>query len=204
MAQLEREDIIKYLIKIQLNFENSYVTASDFERELLVESWFEALNEYPKEICDRAVNNSLKRAKFAPRLGDITEEIEKLLKINEPTDDELWAQLSSVLGDAFQTSRYLSYPQHYAWASGKLDEIYSKLDERLKLFIVNRSTLVELSEMPEESLRFEKVRFFKQMPILRKHAEDKACAQKFLSQSDSATALPQGKLQIENASKKRK
>ena len=190
MKPLEREDIIKYLIKIQLNFENSYVTASDFERELLVESWYEALSEYPKEICDKAVNNSLKKAKFAPRLGDITEEIEKLLKADEPTDEELWAELSSVLSYTYQVSRYLTYPQHYAWARERLDEIYLKLDKRLKLFVVNSSTLVELSEMSEESLRFERARFFKQMPILKKHAEVKENAQRFLAQATVTKALP--------------
>ncbi len=43
MTELKREDIIKYIIKIQLNFENSYLTSNDLERELLVESWYEAL-----------------------------------------------------------------------------------------------------------------------------------------------------------------
>ena len=198
MISLQREDIIKYLIKIQLNFENSYVTASDFERELLVESWYEALNEYPKELCDKAVNNSLKKAKFAPRLGDITEEIERLMKVDEPSDEELWAKLSSVLGDTYQISRYLAYPQHYTWASGRLDEIYNKLDERLKLFVVNRSTLIELSEMSEESLHYERARFFKQMPILKKHAEDKADARKFLAQTSSMQSLPKGNLRIKD------
>ena len=187
---LEREDIIKFLIKIQLNFENSYVTSNQLERELLVESWYEALCEYPKEICTLAVNNALKRAKFAPRLGDITEEIEKLLSYQTKSDNELWAELTAVLSKVYDVSRYLKYPQYVAWANTKLDEIYSELSEELKLYVVNVSTLVEIAEMTEESLQFEKARFFKQLPTLKKHSTDKANAQKLLAQTQETKALP--------------
>lgn len=193
MQKLEREDIIKYLIKIQLNFENAYVTSSQLERELLVESWYEALCEYPKEVCNAAVNNVLKRAKFAPRLGDITEEIENILSADALSDEQLWAELSAVLGKVYEVSRYLKYPQYYKWASAKLNEIYSGLSGELKLFVVNASTLVDIAEMTDESLQFERARFFKQMPQLKKHGAQKAAAQKFLEQSKTQQSLPQPK-----------
>jgi len=180
MTKLNKEDIIKYIVKIQLNFENAYPTSGDFERELLLESWYEVLNLYPKEVCDVAVNNALKRAKFAPRLGDICEEIEKLLKSDAKSDEELWAELNYVLGKVYDVSRYLHYGQYYNWANYKLNEIYEALDDDLKLYVVNVSTLVELSEMTSEALTYERARFFKQMPILKKHAKDKALAGEFL------------------------
>lgn len=193
MHNIEREDIIKYLIKIQLNFENAYVTSNQMERELLVESWYEALCEYPKEVCNAAVNNVLKRAKFAPRLGDITEEIEKLIAPETKSDEELWAELSSVLGKVYDISRYLTYPQYVKWANEKLNKIYSSLSEELKLFVVNVSTLVDIAAMTEESLQFERARFFRQMPQLKKHGAQKAAAQKFLEQTKTQQALPQPK-----------
>lgn len=192
MTALSREDIIKYIIKIQLNFENSYTVSTDLERELLVESWYEALCEYPKEVCDSAVNSALKRAKFAPRLGDITEEIDKILNADQPTDEELWSELTSVLGKVYEFSRYLSYPQYYKWAAEKLDGIYNNLSEQLKTYVVNRSALVELATIPSDNLQYERARFFKQMPVLKKHTEQKLQAQKFL-QEVSAKQLPQGK-----------
>ncbi|MDE6790302.1 MAG: hypothetical protein K2J61_01130 [Clostridia bacterium] len=191
MNPLEREDIIKLLIKIQLNFENAYTASNDLERELLVESWYEALCEYPKEVCMLAVNNVLKRAKFAPRLGDITEEITKLLYPEAKTDDELWAELNSVLPRVYDLSRYLSYPQYVKWANEKLDKVYSELSEELKLFVVNRSTLVDVAEMSPEALQFERTRFFQQMPVLKKHKSDKEAAQKFIAQTNKAQALLQ-------------
>lgn len=193
MNTLEREDIIKFLIKIQLNFENAYVTANDFERELLVESWYEALCDYPKEVCSQAVNNVLKRSKFAPRLGDVTEEITKLLYPDAKTDEELWAELSTALPRVYDLSRYLTYPQYFKWANEKLEKIYCGLSDELKLFVVNRSTLVDIAEMSPDSLQFERSRFFKQMPVLKKHRNDKAEAQKFLTQTSHLQSLPQGK-----------
>ena len=159
----------------------------------MIASWYEALREYPKEICDKAVNNALKRAKFAPRLGDITEEINGILSANAPSDGELWAELSAVLGKVYDISRYLTYPQYVNWANAKLNDIYSGLSNELKLFVVNVSTLVDIAEMTEESLQFERARFFKQMPQLKKHLAQKAEAQKFLEQAKSIQALPQPK-----------
>lgn len=189
MTELTPAAVATYIIKIQLNFENAYVTSNDTERQLLISSWYEALNEYPKEICDKAVNNALKKAKFAPRLGDITEEINVLLSANAPSDELLWAELSSVLGRVYDISRYLTYPQYVNWANAKLQEIYAGLSDELKLFVVNVSTLVDIAEMTDESLQFERARFFKQMPQLKKHGEQKAAAQKFLAQSENNRKL---------------
>lgn len=193
MTELTPAAVATYIIKIQLNFENAYVTSNHMERELLIASWYEALCEYPKEICDKAVSNALRKAKFAPRLGDITEEINILLSADAPSDEELWAELSSKLGKVYDISRYLTYPQYVNWANAKLREIYSGLSEELKLFVVNVSTLVDIAEMTDESLQFERARFFKQMPQLKKHGAQKAATQKFLEQSKTQQALLQQK-----------
>ena len=193
MQALKREDIVKYIIKIQLNFENAYVTSNQIERELLVESWYEALYEYPKEICDAAVNNVLKRSKFAPRLGDITEEIDNLISADAPSDEELWAELVAVLPKVYEYSRYLRYSQHYFWASHKIADIYGELNEELKLYVVNVTELVELAEMSSESLLYERARFFKKIPVLKKHRANKLAAQLFLMQNKENQAQLQQK-----------
>ncbi|MCM1546264.1 MAG: replicative helicase loader/inhibitor [Clostridiales bacterium] len=193
MTELTPAAVATYIIKIKLNFENAYVTSNETERELLIASWYEALHEYPKEICDKAVNNALKKAKFAPRLGDVTEEINNLLNANCPSDEELWAELSSVLGKVYDISRYLKYPQYMIWASRKIAEIYGNLNEELKLFVVNTSELVELAEMSAENLQFERARFFKQIPVLKKHRINKIAAQLFIAESKKTQALPQPK-----------
>ncbi|MGN1103625.1 MAG: replicative helicase loader/inhibitor [Candidatus Coproplasma sp.] len=192
MTKLKRQDIVTYILKIRLNFENAYPTANDEEFDLLVESWFDILKEYPKEICDRAVNNALKNAKFAPRLGNISEEIENLLNEGAKSDEELWAELVAILPKVYEISRYSPYSQYSAWAQAKLNEIFNSLDQSLQAYVVNTSTLVELSELTTDDLKFEKARFFKQAPTLRKRATEQKKAQLFLEKV-AKPALPNGK-----------
>ncbi len=192
MKKLTKRDIGIYLVKINLNFENAYNFGDD-EQSLLVESWYEALSEYPKEICDRAVNNALKYARFAPKLGDIVEEIEKLMNADSKSDEELWAELMNVTAKVYDISRYLKYEQYFKNATAKLRDIYDGLSGELKLYVVNISTLIEISELPKESLPYEKARFFKQMPVLRRHAEEKQTAKKLLESISEVKKLPDNK-----------
>ena len=192
MKKLTKRDIGIYLVKINLNFENVYNFGDD-EQSLLVESWYEALSEYPKEICDRAVNNALKYARFAPKLGDIVEEIQKLMNADSKSDEELWAELMNVTAKVYDISRYLKYEQYFKNATAKLRDIYDGLSGELKLYVVNISTLIEISELPRESLPYEKARFFKQMPVLRRHAEEKQTAKKLLESISEVKKLPDNK-----------
>ena len=192
MKKLTKRDIGIYLVKINLNFENAYNFGDD-EQSLLVESWYEALSEYPKEICDSAVNNALKYARFAPKLGDIVEEIQKLMNADSKSDEELWAELMNVTAKVYDISRYLKYEQYFKNATSKLRDIYDGLSGELKLYVVNISTLIEISELPRESLPYEKARFFKQMPVLRRHAEEKQTAKKLLESISEVNKLPDNK-----------
>lgn len=192
MKKLTKRDIGIYLVKINLNFENAYNFGDD-EQSLLVESWYEALSEYPKEICDRAVNNALKYARFAPKLGDIVEEIQKLMNADSKSDEELWAELMNVTAKVYDISRYLKYEQYFKNATAKLRDIYDGLSGELKLYVVNISTLIEISELSRESLPYEKARFFKQMPVLRRHAEEKQTAKKLLESISEVKKLPDNK-----------
>lgn len=192
MTKLSYDDIVRYIYKIQLNFENAYITENDFQRQLLAESWYEALCEYPKEICDKAVNNALKKAKFAPRLGDITAEIENILNIDSKSDEELWAELADVLPKVYEISRYIPYPHYTAWAQAKINEIFNSLDQAIKAYVVNTSSLVLLSEQTIDELKFEKARFFKQAPSLKKRVIEQNKSQLFLEKL-SKLSLPDSK-----------
>lgn len=167
MTPVTEKDIFTYIYKIQLNFDNSYQTSSENERLLLIASWYEILREYPKEVCDLAVTNALRRAKFAPRIGDIVEEAERIIHATDKSDEQLWAELMQVLPSAYEISRYLRYPQYFKNAAKKLNDMYAALSPDLRLYVVNVSTLIELSELTSDSLSYEKNRFFRQMPTLR-------------------------------------
>ena len=44
MTKLTKNDIAKYILKIQLNFENAYRFNSELESTLLLGTWFDILN----------------------------------------------------------------------------------------------------------------------------------------------------------------
>ncbi len=189
MTPLTLNDVRLYIIKIQLNFENAYRFETDEELNLLLVCWMDILGNYPKEVCDAAVNNALAKAKFAPRLGDIVDEIKALSRADSKTDQELWAELMDIKFEVWENSKYLRYPQHYEEANKKLEKIYENLDKDLKLYVVNLSTLLEIAQLSDEELVYEKNRFFKNMPALRKHSEDKIMATAFLKLIDQNKAL---------------
>ena len=191
MTKLKPEHIVRILTLIRVNYENAYANLSADEVELLANSWYYNLKEYSYEVVYDATNNALKKSNFIPRLANIIEEAEKLVKSDKKSDEELWAELTSVLGRTYEVSRYLSYPQYSNWTNKKLNEIYDGLSNELKTYVVNVSTLVELSQLSPESLQYEKTRFFKQMPILKTHAADKKAAEKFIGQTNAITALPE-------------
>lgn len=191
--QLTHNDILRIIQLIRVNYDNAYSGYSGEEISTLSNFWYESLKDYPKEAVFESVKNLITKKEFAPRLANIIEEIEKLIAPETKSDEQLWAELSSVLSRVYDISRYLTYPQYVNWANAKLQEIYSGLNEELKLFVVNVSTLIDIAAMTDESLQFERARFFKQMPQLKKHGAQKAAAQKFLEQSKSQQALLQQK-----------
>jgi hypothetical protein len=193
MDKLKQTDILQILTLIRANYENAYANKGDEEAELLVKFWFESLNKYPRSAVLEGTKNAIRNCEYPPRLANIIDEIKKLITSNDPSDEELWAQLNGVLGRVYRTSRYLQYPQHYQWAKDKIQEIYNGLNENLKLYVVNPSSLVEISELEPEVLAFEKARFYKHMPVLRKNNSDKKAAEEFLKLCNSSEkqALPQ-------------
>ncbi len=194
--QLTHNDVLKIIELLRINYDNAYSGYNAEQTLTLRDFWYESLKDYPSEVIFRALTNLIKKNEFAPRLANIVEETESLLSPDKSTDEELWAELNSVLGRAYDVSRYLSYPQHFDWANRKIDEIYGSLSEELKLFVVNASTLVELAEMSPEAMQYERSRFFKQMPILKKQRANKIEAQKYLALAQDVKALTSGTPQI--------
>jgi hypothetical protein len=180
MDNLKQTDILQMLTLIRANYDTAYANTSDEEAQLLVKFWYESLKDYPRSAVLEATKNAIRSSEFPPRLATIIEEVKKLTACDTLSDEQLWGQLTGVLTRVYNVSRYLQYPQHHKWANEKLNEIYQGLDASLKLYVVNTSTLVEISELEPEALAFEKARFFKHMPQLRKNNENAVNATKFI------------------------
>lgn len=173
MTALTLEDINRYITTIRVNFENAYNVQTKEERAMLYKTWYACLKEYPKEIVDKAVLNAIKHAKFAPRIGDIVEQIESLRKAYEKTDAELWESLTRVLPEV---GRVMYFGTQRSWYNGRLidpneevNRIYAGLDPLLQDYIGGVSGLVTLARA--ETLEYEKSRFLKTVPTLKARAQ---------------------------------
>lgn len=181
MTALTIEDVNKYLTMIRINFENSYKAQNDEERILLLQSWYAILKDYPKEVCDKAVIEAIKHAKFAPRIGDVVEQIEKMQVAYEKTDMELWAELTGVLREI----RYCAYSFRFTAiqpngktqgenARDRVREIYKNFSPELKEYVRNENNLLEIADLTESQLSYEKGRFLKTLPQIKERAKTRA------------------------------
>lgn len=175
METVSKKDILMILTKIRVNFENAYKCQNDTEQLFLIESWHDVLTEYPREVVFEAVKQALKTAKFAPRLGDITEKIEEMREAYEKSDAELWAELTGVLREVERCAYSFRYT--YVDESGisqgdqarrRVAQIFDGLSPELKNYCRDQRGLVELSQYTGEQLSYERGRFLRNMPQLRK------------------------------------
>lgn len=193
MTQLTINDVNKYIAMIRINFDNAYRAHTDEEREMLLASWYAILREYPKEVCDKAVINAIKYAKFAPRIGDIVEQIEKMQVAYEKTEAELWAELQGCLREVRRCAYMFGFT--YVEANGltqgenarlRVKEVFSNLSPELKEYCRNESGLIELARLDSDQISYEKGRFNKTMPQLKERAKTRG------QLNDSLTLLIQG------------
>ena len=181
MAQLTINDVNQYITMIRINFENAYKAQTAEEREMLLASWYAILKDYPKEVCDAAVLAAIKNAEFAPRIGSIVKEIERMQASLEKSEGELWAELKSVLREVDRCVYMFRFtaidPNGLSQgdnARARLEQIFNGLSPELKEYCNNKSGLIELSRLTDEQMSYEQARFLKTVPLLRDRAKTRA------------------------------
>lgn len=177
MTPIQPTDINKYITTIRINFENAYKTQTDEEREILIRSWYAILKDYPKEIVDKAVLQAIKHAEYAPRIGSIVKEVERMREAYEKSDAELWAELRSVLREVEKCVYCFRF--NAIEANGKtqgdnardrVEEIFNGLSAELKDYCRNSRGLIDIAQMDDTDMQYEKARFLRVMPTLKERA----------------------------------
>ena len=181
MTALTIADINQYVTMIRINFENAYKTQTAEEREMLYASWYAILKDYPKEVCDTAVINAIKHAEYAPRIGSIVKEIERMQVAYEKTESELWSELNGCLREvAACVYRFrFNYIEPNGLSQGdnaraRVGEIFNGLSPELKEYCRNEHGLIELAQLTDEQLSYEKGRFNRTVPQLKERARTRA------------------------------
>lgn len=112
--------------------------------------------------------------------------MDKLVNANKKTDEELWAELVSVLYETHDASCDLRYgDESYRRGTAKLSKIWSELSEEIKAYCVNISGLREIAAMDNESRVFEKGRFLKAMPRIKETLKNRQASEQFLKLAGS-------------------
>lgn len=183
MAILEKSDMPKLIMLIRTNFENAYNFKTEEETRLFIDYWYDCLKEYPREVVYKAFDNAIRHSEFAPKIKNILDEAEKLTSADRKTDEELWAELTSVLYEVYDASRNLnSQYSEETRADGikRIDKVWAELSDEIKGYVVNKSTLIEISELNDESRQYEKGRFLRRMPVVKESLKNRQASEQFL------------------------
>lgn len=189
--KVSETDIINYIAIINLNFDSPYANISEENMDLLINTWYDCLKDYPKELCDRAMKELITSYKYkSPKLPDLIAVINEYIEAESKTANELFEELRKVLPkiqrcvDKFMlnTAVYDEFGNPYEyeiegkkrvytvgqanreWAQNLYDGLSPELKERYPSII----SLLELYRLNDEQFNFEKNRFEKELPVLRK------------------------------------
>lgn len=151
--------------------------AKDTDVQMLVKTWTVLLKDYPDEAVETAFYKCLQTCKMPPTPADVIEQLNSMLSANEPTDEELWSVYTQSLRKVAEQVYRIQYPLFNENPREKITEIWDNLPDKLKNYIGSKGELMRVSQTyTDEELKFEKTRFLKAMPTIKKRQEYKALA----------------------------
>lgn len=147
--------------------------AKDNNVKILAKTWELLLNDYPDEAVDKAIIQCLKICKMPPTPADV---IEQLNGMFETSDEQLWNEYIQALNSVENQIYYFQFTgiEENGKSQGenareKVNQIWQDLPERIKDYIGGKSELIRMANAyNEEELKFEKTRFLKSMPKIKK------------------------------------
>ena len=149
--------------------------AKDTDVETLVRTWTLLLKDYPDKAVDVAFYKCLQTCKMPPTPADVIEQLNSLIEAVETSDEELWSEYTIALRKVYKQMGYIQYPlfgETSADAHKRIDAIYQALPERLRHYVGSKGELMRMArDYSDEDLKYERNRFFKMMPTMKKREE---------------------------------
>jgi hypothetical protein len=149
--------------------------AKESDVETLVRTWTLLLKDYPDKAVDVAFVKCLQTCKMPPTPADVIEQLNSMVDAMEASDEELWSGYTIALRKVYRQLGYIQYPlfgETSADAHARIEKIYNELPERLRLYIGSKGELMRMArDYSDDDLKFERNRFFKMMPTMKKRAE---------------------------------
>ena len=152
--------------------------AKETDVQTLVKTWTLLLKDYPDKAVDVAFFKCLQTCKMPPTPADVIEQLNSMLEATETTTEEMWSiytkALNKVLPEVSENG-YLKCPlfgQTAADAHKRIEAVWNGLPERLRYYIGSKGELMRMArDYTDNDLKFEKQRFLKTMPQMKKRAE---------------------------------
>lgn len=176
MRSLTKIDVSDFLSLFAVEYRET-PGSSKAERDALrmsVEVWFAVLSAYPYELVQTAVANVMRTLPFRPKLADICNEIKRLQTVNEPTGEEVWAEISATLAKVrWNADGYrLNAKDESGVTQGERciasnERIYAALSEAARLYVRSVGDLVTIAYKDEKELAIEKAIFLKRFDGIR-------------------------------------
>lgn len=146
--------------------------AKDGDVKVLTQTWAVLLKDYPDQVVDFALQKCLQICKMPPTPADMIEQINVIQTANETSEEELWAMFTRVLRDTSKYVYRINFPLYGEDPRQKIDELWCSLPGEIQRYLGSKSELMRLSRsFTDEDLQFEKSRFLKSMPTMRKREE---------------------------------
>lgn len=152
--------------------------AKETDVEILVKTWTLLLKDVPDNIIEAAFLKCLQTCKMPPTPAEVLEQVRAMSVANEPTDEEMWALLTSTLRKASDLTYRFRFT--FVEANGKtqgqnardeFERLWEGLPEKLRLYLGSPGELMRMANYDADELKFEKNRFLKQLPVIAKRQE---------------------------------
>lgn len=152
--------------------------AKDTDSIPLAKTWMMLMQNVSDEVMDIAVMKCLQTCKMPPTPADVLEQVKALAVANEPTDEEMWVQLTKAVR---KTQDYMyRFNFNMIEENGKtqgenardnFQALWDNLPQELKEYLGGKGELMRLARYGEEEMMFEKKNFLKTMPTITKRQE---------------------------------
>lgn len=174
---IEKTDIVKIISTIRANYDNAYSKLTDDEKTLLLNSWYEILKDYPKELVYAAVKRVIMHSEYTPRVSHVVNEVESMTAaVQSESENGLWLALTSVLSEVsgcVYRYQYTDFIERNGKSQGqnardRVREIFGTLPQVVQEYLHDVRMLEHLADLSDEQLEFERSRFLKIIPETRK------------------------------------
>lgn len=156
----------------------TFKNATQEELKLAVDTWQEALSDYPEDLVQYAFKNAIKACKMPPTIADVIEQIERVQGARDKSDGELWNEYLNLIYLAKDlTGRFHYTAKEEGKTQGErareeLQAAFEGADGRIKDFIGSVGNLVDVCKT--DDLRQEKERFYFGIKNCRKRVRARA------------------------------